>query len=144
MSLDRESNSEKSFDKNDNLCEEDKNPLKNKYLDKRYSVIISEKSSYSNSSQKEKVSMEGLRFNNKQSFITDSKLSSDYFKDQSMSIKDSFRSNEKEKRLLIDEVKNKKKANIKNDVSKHENCKTHSKSNNKKTKRQSYLNILKL
>lgn len=124
--------------------EENKFPLQNKYLDKRYSVIISEKSSYTNSSQKEKLSMEGFKFDNKQSFITDSKLSSDYFKDQSMSIK-SFRSNEKENKIK-DHIKNKDKreSNKKSEGSKHDNCRSHDKSHNKATKKQSYLNILKL
>ena len=137
-------NSENSLDRNTKFSEENKDPLQNKYLDKRYSMIISEKSSYTSSSLI-KSAMEDLRFDNKQSFITDSKISSDYFKDHSMSFKNSFRSNQKENKIK-NELRNidKKESNKKNEICEHEDCRTHTISHNRKTKRQIFLNILKI
>jgi len=121
---------------------------KNKYKDKRYSIIISEKSGYESSSQKDNFSKKRFNFDNKESFITDSKVSDDYFKNQSISVNNSIKSKIK---TLKKEKKEKNNINHKNNIGtkkiceniKHENC-GQSKSHNINTKRQSYLNILKL
>jgi len=143
LNSDRASDSsENSIDRNFMNNQENKIPPRNKYLDKQYSVIISKNSSYTCSSQKEKLSMENHRSYKKQSFITDSKGSSDYFKDYSMSIKDSVKSNEKVNKF-IDEVKNKYKeeSRQKSEVSKHINCRSNNKSHNK-NKNEKILKML--
>lgn len=132
--------SEKNFD----TIKEPEELLQNKYIDRRYSVIISEKSSYESSYKKEKLSMEKLKFDKKESFITDRKISSDYFKELSISIQNSIRSDEKENDLK-DSIVNVNKIETKkqSEKSKPKNCAL-SKSHNKKSKRQSYLKILEL
>lgn len=136
------------------FSEENKNTnlnLNNKYIDKQYTIISENTRSFASSSNKTKnSSLNSFKLNNKkESFITDSKLTSDYFGEKTESVNDYVKTNENndfnnmkiQRKLKFNSDSNKKSDRSKKDLIKghieHKNC-------HLKEKRQSYLNILKI